>query len=43
MAQVKIDKKAPNFSLVDFNGIPFSLSDFEDKNIVLLIFNRGFT
>lgn len=43
MAQVRIDMKAPVFSLTDFTGKPFSLADYEGKKLVLLVFNRGFT
>ena len=43
MPQVRIDQKAPGFMLRDLNGEVFSLSDYEGKNIVVLVFNRGFT
>ncbi len=42
MAQVRIDSKAPDFKLKDFNGVTVQLSDFQGKKNVLLVFNRGF-
>ena len=42
MPKVTIDKLAPAFSLPDFQGNSFSLSDLHEKKNVLLIFNRGF-
>jgi peroxiredoxin len=42
MAQVQIDTPAPDFTLADYQGNPVSLSDFKDKQNVLLVFNRGF-
>jgi peroxiredoxin len=40
---VQIDTPAPNFTLEDFFGNRVSLSDFYQKNNVVLVFNRGFT
>ncbi|MGB3701871.1 MAG: hypothetical protein WA997_11430 [Anaerolineales bacterium] len=40
---VRIDKPAPNFKLVTFEGDVVKLSDFQDRKNVLLVFNRGFT
>ncbi|MFL5764767.1 MAG: peroxiredoxin family protein [Bacteroidia bacterium] len=37
----ELGKKAPQFSLDDIEGKNVSLSDFQDKNHVLLIFVRG--
>jgi peroxiredoxin len=34
--------KAPDFTLVDLDGKPVSLSDFRGKKHVVLVFNRGF-
>jgi peroxiredoxin len=42
MPKVALDKKSPLFSLPDFNGRKYSLSDAIGKRNVLLIFNRGF-
>jgi peroxiredoxin len=42
MAQVQIDKPAPDFTLDDYQGNPVSLSDFKGEQRVLLVFNRGF-
>jgi len=39
---VKELQKAPDFILDDLDGNPVRLSDFRNKKIVLLIFNRGF-
>jgi len=43
MPRVSIDAIAPDFSLPDFTGKPFTLSDLRDRKLVLLVFNRGFT
>jgi peroxiredoxin len=42
MSQVKIDAPAPDFTLEDYQGNAVSLSDFKEKQNVLLVFNRGF-
>lgn len=42
MARVQIDQPAPDFTLADFKGQPVCLSDFRDKQPVVLVFNRGF-
>jgi peroxiredoxin len=39
--QVAIDSKAPDFSLLDFNGRRVRLSDYRDRLHVVLVFNRG--
>ncbi len=33
---------APDFSLPDFEGKPFTLSEFCARKHVVLVFNRGF-
>ena len=38
---VKIDEPAPDFTLADFRGKPFTLSSLRGSR-VLLVFNRGF-
>lgn len=43
MAQVKLNKPAPDFQLNDFRGNPVRLTDYRGKENVLLVFNRGFT
>lgn len=43
MAQVQLNKPAPDFTLEDYQGNSVSLSDFKEKQNVLLVFNRGFT
>jgi len=42
MPKVNINKQAPSFSLEDFAGNQFSLSDLKGQKNVLLVFNRGF-
>ena len=42
MSEVRIDTQAPDFTLADYQGNLVSLSDFKDKQNVLLVFNRGF-
>lgn len=41
MSQIEVNKPAPEFSLTDFNGKQVSLSDYREKNNVLLVLNRG--
>ncbi len=43
MPRVSLDKPAPGFTLPDYSGRSVSLSDFRDRNNVLLVFNRTFT
>ena len=43
MPRVSLDQPAPDFSLPDNTGRIVSLSDFRDRNDVLLVFNRSFT
>ncbi|MFN8575783.1 MAG: peroxiredoxin [Candidatus Sericytochromatia bacterium] len=38
---LKVGVKAPNFSAIDSNGNKVSLSDFKNKNSVLLVFYPG--
>jgi peroxiredoxin len=42
MSIVKLNTKAPNFTLNDFNGKSVSLTDFNGKKNVVAVFNRGF-
>jgi peroxiredoxin len=42
MPKVKINTKAPDFELTDFNGKALRLSDFQGKSNIFLVFNRGF-
>jgi peroxiredoxin len=42
MSRVELNKPAPNFTLKDFSGREISLTDFQNKKNVLLVFNRGF-
>lgn len=43
MSRVALDQVAPLFTLADFSGRTFSLSDLRGHKSVLLIFNRGLT
>jgi peroxiredoxin (alkyl hydroperoxide reductase subunit C) len=43
MSIIELNKPAPDFTLTDINGNEVSLSDFQGKKNVLLVFNRGFT
>ena len=43
MPRVALDQPAPDFSLPDFAGKAFRLSDLRGKKNVLLVFNRTFT
>ena len=42
MARVELNKRAPDFSLPDFNGKSVSLSDFTGQKNVVIVLNRGF-
>ncbi len=42
MSKVSINTKAPDFSLLDFEGNPFRLSELEGESNAVLVFNRGF-
>jgi len=40
--RIQLDQPAPEFTLTDSNGQKVSLSDFKNRQNVLLVFNRGF-
>jgi len=40
--RVKVGEKPPDFSLENTQGQQITLSDFEGKKNVYLVFNRGF-
>ncbi|GAB4280566.1 MAG: hypothetical protein Kow0080_33590 [Candidatus Promineifilaceae bacterium] len=40
--KAEINKPAPDFTLTDFEGNDVTLSDFQGKKHVFLVFNRGF-
>ena len=42
MARLEPNTPAPDFSLNDFRGDPFRLSDRHQKRQVILVLNRGF-
>ncbi|KAA3659008.1 MAG: hypothetical protein DWQ10_09880 [Calditrichaeota bacterium] len=43
MHKVQLNMDAPDFTLRNFQGENVSLSDFQGKKNVLIVFNRGFT
>ena len=43
MAKVELNKQAPEFTSLDFNGNSVSLSDFSDRMNILLVLNRSFS
>lgn len=42
MPRVVLNQPAPDFSLPDFMGKSFRLSNLRNQKNVLLVFNRGF-
>jgi peroxiredoxin len=42
MTDIAVGKQAPDFSIDDFNGQPYKLSDYRGKKHVVLAFLRGF-
>jgi peroxiredoxin len=42
LASVEVNKKAPDFETKDYLGNEIKLSNFEGKNNVLIVLNRGF-
>ena len=40
MANVEVNKKAPDFNIKDFKGEKFKLSSFKGKSNVLIVLNR---
>lgn len=42
MSKVDLNSPAPDFTLEDFQGESFTLSEMRGKNNVVLVFNRGF-
>ena len=42
MPKVSINAPAPGFTLQNYQGNPVTLSDYKEKQNVLLVFNRGF-
>jgi len=42
MAHVTLNLPAPDFTLNDFSGKPVTLSEFQGRAHVVLVFNRGF-
>lgn len=42
MPKVSLNTPAPGFELTDFGGQPVRLSQFQGKQQILLVFNRGF-
>jgi peroxiredoxin len=42
MSRAELKQPAPNFTLTDFTGREISLSDFQGRKNVLLVFKSGF-
>jgi peroxiredoxin len=42
MPRIALNQTAPDFSLPDFSGKPFCLTDLRGQKSVLLVFNRTF-
>ena len=42
MPRVALNQTAPDFSLPDFSGKPFTLAELKGRKNVLLVFNRTF-
>ena len=42
MPKVDINQPAPAFTIRDYQGNEVSLSQFKGRQLVLLVFNRGF-
>lgn len=42
MSKVALHQQAPDFTLPDVNGHTVTLSSFQGKKHILLVFNRGF-
>jgi peroxiredoxin len=42
MPRISLNQTAPDFSLPDFSGKSFRLSDLRGQKSVLLVFNRTF-
>lgn len=42
MTDVALGKKAPDFTINDFNGQPYKLSEYRGKKHAVLAFLRGF-
>lgn len=42
MPRVSLNQTAPDFSLADFSGKPFQLTNLRGQKNVLLVFNRTF-
>jgi peroxiredoxin len=42
MARLDVNTLAPDFSLPDYTGKNFSLSNYKGKSHILVVFNRGF-
>lgn len=43
MPRVSLNTPAPDFTLTNYQGETFRLSDLHGTSHVLLVFNRGFT
>jgi cytochrome oxidase Cu insertion factor (SCO1/SenC/PrrC family) len=41
LERIKVGARAPDFTLEDENGTPVTLSQFREKQVVILVFYRG--
>lgn len=42
MSKVQVNMKAPDFTLPDVHNTPVTLSEFQGRKNVVMVFNRGF-
>lgn len=42
VANIELNKKAPDFEITDFKGGKFKLSNFKKESNILIVLNRGF-
>lgn len=42
LTRIKVGEAAPDFTLEDQDGKPVSLSDYQNKKTVVLVFYRGY-
>lgn len=42
MSNLVVNEKAPDFSLINYAGDTFKLSNFKEKSNILIVLNRGF-
>ncbi|MGM0379240.1 MAG: hypothetical protein ACQEQE_05795 [Bacillota bacterium] len=42
MSNIAVNEKAPDFSLTNYNGDSFKLSNLKEESNVFIVLNRGF-